>query len=328
MADRPRLLQFEENLPAKPQFGERLRLRIVQGKALGRGYVLMSDKVILGRDEDCDLPVDDDKASRRHVELSWKKDRYFARDLDSANGLLINKKRVKGAFLESGDLITVGNTVLEVVAPGKKSQLAIPDEVLKEGREAAELSDKERQLRSNRAKVMIFVFVLFMMALGSSEKILTFREKAYVWEDQAQSRKRQSKKDRKEAKKLIREFKPTYQQDTPGFKQAHRFYRLGMRELNGKNYRRAIAAFETAITVDPKHELARIYRDIAADRLRTEISAVYRDGVRAWESKRYKEARMHFSNVIRLLEKEPENPLYEKSKQLVEEADRLSERAY
>jgi hypothetical protein len=77
-----------------------------------------------------------------------------------------------------------------------------------------------------------------------------------------------------------------------------------VRELQNKNYRRAFTAFDTALTVDPTHELAKIYLKSAKMELLSELWSTQRAGLQAKASLRYKEARMHFENIIRYLDGE------------------------
>ena len=318
LTERPRLLSFPKDLPEKPQFGERLRLRIVEGENLGTGYCLFADSIVIGRDYDCDLMIEDDNASRRHVELVWKKNRYFAQDMDSANGLLINTKRVKGAFVDPGDVIAVGNTIFEVISSGKASQIAFSDQVMKAG--AKPLTEEEKKLKKNKTTVLFVLFVLFMLALGSSEQILTFRDRAYIsFTDEEIARKRVSKSQRKqllkERKAALKRSIPSFNTGSPGYKKAQEFYHKGMRELNAKNYRRSIAAFETSITVDPSHEQSKIYLEIAKKRLMQEVLSTFQSAVRARKAFRYREAKMHYKNVIQLLVHEPKHTMYTNSEE-------------
>jgi pSer/pThr/pTyr-binding forkhead associated (FHA) protein len=94
----------------------------------------------------------------------------------------------------------------------------------------------------------------------------------------------------------------------PADKQQHKdaeiFFRNGVRELQNKNYRRAFTAFDTALTVDPQHELAKIYLKSAKMELLSELWSTQVAGLRAKASLRYKEARMHFENIVRYLDNE------------------------
>jgi pSer/pThr/pTyr-binding forkhead associated (FHA) protein len=129
-------------------------------------------------------------------------------------------------------------------------------------------------------------------------------------------------------------------QDKVQRKDSEVFFRNGVRELQNKNYRRAFTAFDTALTVDPSHELAKIYLKSAKMELLSELWATQVAGLRAKASLRYKEARMHFENILRYLDNEAggntsmENEankelreLHDDAKKEIEELDRLEARS-
>ncbi len=321
MAERPKLLHFPEVLPRKSQFGERIRLRIVKGHNVGHGYCLTGHSIVIGRDEECDLPIEDEQASRRHVELVLKKNHYFARDLDSANGLFINQKRIKGEFLVPGDIFTVGGTTFEVIASGQQSIIAFEDNVMR-----PDVTEEEKSLKKNKMIIFIVFFLLVMIIFSGSENVLTFREKVRlsVLDEEESAKKIPKKKDRK---KEIDVFVPKYDGSSSGFKSAQKFYREGMRELNSRNYRRAITAFETAQTVDPSHELSKVYLEIVKNRMESEVVSTYLAAQSAARALRYEEARMYYVSVLRLLEKDPDSEYYQKSTEAVEQIDEARERS-
>jgi pSer/pThr/pTyr-binding forkhead associated (FHA) protein len=72
---------------------------------------LEGDYWILGRDEGCDVTVEDPKASREHCEIYHKQKKYFITDKNSSNGTLLNYKKITPAKeypLKSGDQIQIG----------------------------------------------------------------------------------------------------------------------------------------------------------------------------------------------------------------------------
>jgi hypothetical protein len=95
--------------------------------------------------------------------------------------------------------------------------------------------------------------------------------------------------------------------DKQQHKDAEIFFRNGVRELQNRNYRRSFTAFDTALTVDPSHELAKIYLKSAKMELLSELLSTQVAGLRAKASLRYKESRMHFENIVRYLENESGN---------------------
>lgn len=306
LPDRPKVLRFTEQFPKKAQFGERLRLRIVQGEDVGHGFCLLGDSISIGRDDTCDLPLRDERASRRHVELNWKKDRYFASDLDSANGLIINGKRVKASFLDVGDILTIGNAMLEVIAVSAETPLGANAKILKA---APKENKKADALKKKRNLVLGVLIMAALWAISSSDQAMTFRERAFMsFVDQDKPEKKLTKKEGKEA---IHDFIPASNPNAPGFRQAQRFFREGMRELQAKNFRRAISAFETAQTVDPSHNEAKVYVDIAKKALATEVESNYRAAVSSVKAQRYREAKTYYLAVVRLLEKDPDNKYFQ-----------------
>ena len=67
--------------------------RSPQGAALEeKVYDLRQDQIVLGRHEDCDVPLMDRAVSRRHAEIVYDRHDYYAVDLDSGNGTQLNGK--------------------------------------------------------------------------------------------------------------------------------------------------------------------------------------------------------------------------------------------
>src|SRR5437879_13010738 len=84
---------------------------------------VVGDEFVIGRDDDCDLVVDDPKASRRHAALKALPDgRAELRDLGTTNGTFVDERRIDAPVtLEGGETIRVGRTELRTskAAPGK-----------------------------------------------------------------------------------------------------------------------------------------------------------------------------------------------------------------
>jgi TM2 domain-containing membrane protein YozV len=79
----------------------------------------------LGR-EDCDITLQDEQISRRHVQIQRQGDQLTLQDLSSTNGTFVNGSRVMGTCqLQPGDQIYLGTTRLYV----RNSQGAAPTQV-------------------------------------------------------------------------------------------------------------------------------------------------------------------------------------------------------
>ncbi len=80
----------------------------------GLSYPLSKPIMIIGRDESCDISINDANTSRRHAQLTqdvtgtWK-----ITDLESTNGSKLNGSPVISALLRDGDELTFGITTFE-----------------------------------------------------------------------------------------------------------------------------------------------------------------------------------------------------------------------
>lgn len=86
----------------------------------GRGRTVpLAGRVRFGRDEECEIVVDDAKASRRHAEIAMENGGCVLRDLGSRNGTRVNGRRLEGAHrLAAGDEIAIGAARYVVRAAG------------------------------------------------------------------------------------------------------------------------------------------------------------------------------------------------------------------
>ena len=88
------------------------QIRINAGYQKGAVFQLLEKKMVVGRAPDCDLPVDIDcPASRYHAEVYKADGVWRIKDLDSLNGTLINKIRIKDVELKDGDRFLVGDSI-------------------------------------------------------------------------------------------------------------------------------------------------------------------------------------------------------------------------
>ena len=81
---------------------------------------------LIGRDAECDASLPSSEVSRKHAEIRWVGPIAMARDLDSRNGLFLNRRRITRAPLRAGDVLRLGDWVGVVVAlaPGAATEWA------------------------------------------------------------------------------------------------------------------------------------------------------------------------------------------------------------
>ncbi len=89
----------------------------VAGAELGRTSAhpaVAGAPIVIGRGEECEVPLWDEAASRRHALLESRPDGLWLVDLGSANGTWIGEDRIDRRRLEGGELVRIGGTVLRV----------------------------------------------------------------------------------------------------------------------------------------------------------------------------------------------------------------------
>jgi hypothetical protein len=102
----------------------RVTLRILAGPYNGQEFTFdQHDTFLIGRSENAHLYLPEDRFfSRHHCLLEIAPPRCFLRDLGSTNGTFVNGKRVQEIFLQSGDRVQGGQTVLEVEVQAEQKQ--------------------------------------------------------------------------------------------------------------------------------------------------------------------------------------------------------------
>lgn len=77
---------------------------VVQSWELGK------EPVVFGRGEESNVPIDDDKMSRRHFEVKFVNDTHILTDLNSTNGTWVNGRKVMHSYLKTEDRVRAGET--------------------------------------------------------------------------------------------------------------------------------------------------------------------------------------------------------------------------
>jgi hypothetical protein len=90
-------------------------LKVAKGFRAGRELLLAKDETTIGRAESCDLGLfGDNTIERLHARIVLKNNRYLLADADTPGGTFLNDERVtEPRPLKSGDVIRVGNSVIE-----------------------------------------------------------------------------------------------------------------------------------------------------------------------------------------------------------------------
>ena len=88
------------------------------GLSLGTRYDLKDQPVLLGRDINCDICVDDPSVSRHHARFQPDGDGYTLIDLQSTNGTWVNKVPISQCRLKDGDDLRFGSCMFRFLGSG------------------------------------------------------------------------------------------------------------------------------------------------------------------------------------------------------------------
>lgn len=100
---------------ASPNDAERHYLIVMSGPLLGKKYTLDLARIRLGRDLFLEICIPDKTVSRQHAEIWKSHGKRIIRDLSSQNGLFVNNLKIEEWLLRDGDLIRLGETLLQFV---------------------------------------------------------------------------------------------------------------------------------------------------------------------------------------------------------------------
>jgi hypothetical protein len=87
-------------------------MRVLEGLERGKVYLQLATPVSIGREDDNDIQLNDDRVSRFHAKLQDDGGQVILTDLDSTNGTRVNGHAVQVKVLQAGDLVTIGRCVL------------------------------------------------------------------------------------------------------------------------------------------------------------------------------------------------------------------------
>jgi pSer/pThr/pTyr-binding forkhead associated (FHA) protein len=106
--------------PSQPGSGEAIE---------GQPILLSRQMTVLGRAQDCDIIVEDERTSRHHAEIDWDHGRVQLVDRTSMNGTLVNRQTVRSPLpLVTGDILDVGHQRYRFeLLPAAEQRLKSPD---------------------------------------------------------------------------------------------------------------------------------------------------------------------------------------------------------
>jgi general secretion pathway protein A len=101
---------------------EAARLIVSSGRTVVAEVALNRPRMVLGRDDSCDISLDSRYVSRFQNLFLETPDGWMLIDLSSTNGCFVNGRRIREHRLRDGDLIAVGHHQMRFTGPGAKAR--------------------------------------------------------------------------------------------------------------------------------------------------------------------------------------------------------------
>lgn len=153
-----------------------LALRVESGRQAGRTLPVGLQALVIGRDPEADLVLDDDRVSRRHAALVTDDSTgLLLRDLTSTNGTWLDGRRIDGATsVSAGARIRIGTTWLAIV----EQEAAPPAAAATSVEDPSAMRRLQEQLRHGDRRAMVLtvgaaISLLLVVVLATT--ILTGR---------------------------------------------------------------------------------------------------------------------------------------------------------
>jgi len=80
---------------------------------LGQDYKLYEGRNIIGTDKSCDIVVQDNLVSSKHLTILYRAGKFKFRDELSTNGTFVNEVMQEEGDLQDGDQIRIGKTIFK-----------------------------------------------------------------------------------------------------------------------------------------------------------------------------------------------------------------------
>ncbi len=264
------------------------RLVCLTGSNKGESYVLTGNRIVIGRSEKADIRINDAKASREHAEITKVGETWYATDLGSQNGVVVNEKKITQQSLAEGDKLIVGQTVFKFARV----------EVSAKARASKEEAEESQGPNKSFLPFLILIIIFAGLFLFDTEETEapasrqastnTYQNVNNEFVSAIQKRQANENKQMKEKLTVI--------------------YQRGLRELRERNYFRAIHEFNLALIIAPGDSQAEYYLRKTKEELDKEIEGFTAKAQRDEESLKYQSSIVSYCAIIRLLYTVPDDP--------------------
>jgi endogenous inhibitor of DNA gyrase (YacG/DUF329 family) len=109
----PDMKKYQRKRDEEMQRGTAKLVLFADGKAV-KSFRLDKDPKTLGRGSSNDIQIEGKSVSKSHLKFEYMMGMFICTDQQSANGLVVNGKKIRRASLKDGDIIQLGDVVLRI----------------------------------------------------------------------------------------------------------------------------------------------------------------------------------------------------------------------
>jgi two-component system cell cycle response regulator len=108
-------------------------LFFLSGPMQGRLFPLSEGTTLLGRGQECDIVIKDDRVSRKHLKLNLSSEKAVMEDLKSTNGTFVNGEKIKHRTLRQNDKVHISPTTIFKFSMADEDEKVAIDELYELG---------------------------------------------------------------------------------------------------------------------------------------------------------------------------------------------------
>jgi pSer/pThr/pTyr-binding forkhead associated (FHA) protein len=309
-----------------PRTGFKFVLVVKSGPDKGSTYQLLPPRVTMGRGAENNIALTDPRVSRQAAVIDFSPEEIILTDLSGKKNLTINGSPAESASIKDGDVVRFGDTAVVFMVEALALAPAQPPQVPMTQQQAGDLlpftpggkpampssfpgvdgyaappprqAPRPRVPRQGSSKM--FYIIIAVLAIGgyvlfSGSSKARKKEVGLLTQEQIE---KDTKSSEEHIEKLSKRRAFKTEEEKTRFEEADKHYREGFRDYGKSQFARAMKSFETAMAIDPGHELARRYYVLAQKRRDEEIAQLTLEGRRYKEKQMYSRCSAAFEKVL------------------------------
>lgn len=310
-------LEKQDSLPYAPSF------RQLNGPGKGRIFDMNAHRITIGRSDDNHIVLVDESISRVHAMLEYTEESALVvYDNESRNGILVNGKKVEASTLKNGDQLQVGNIAFQISIPSSNRSLADSPEL--SGHPAPSLGAKPTVNKRFILYGGAGLILVGALVLNKSPEEPKKKEAAKVEAKESPKTEVVAEPNSNPIKGLLdptrdpieSELEKLPWNDT-GISESEAYFRRGQRELNNKNFQRAINSFQLALSLNKNHVEAQVSLADAVKASDEDAKNNFEKGIKYYQALQYQRAIYFFQQSQASLGHRPGDPLISKAEEKI-----------